>query len=149
MSLTEVPFEAYAERDMFKVYMCDPGLFLSMLRAVSPADVLEGNMGIFKGAVFENLIAGILHKQGRPLFYFHKDSGLELDFLISHRMECVPVEVKAVNGNAKSLRTVLNHPEKYHVTQAFKLGDYNVGRTGPVLAIPHYMSFLFDRVIGQ
>ena len=87
-------------------------------------------------------MADILGKMGRKLYFFQKESGLELDFLIQYRGECVPIECKARTGNAKSLKTVLNHPEKYHVTHAFKFGDYNVGREGAVLTLPFYMAFL-------
>ena len=34
------------------------------------------------------------------------------------------------NCNTKSTKTVLKHPEKYHVKSAIKLGDYNVGKYG-------------------
>ena len=64
------------------------------------------------------------------------------NFLIRYKGLCTPVEVKAVSGNAKSLKTVMNHPEKYHVNQAIKLGDYNIGRTNGVLTLPLYMAFL-------
>ena len=37
---------------------------------------------------------------------------------------------------------MLNHPEKYHVGSAIKLGDYNVGRAGQILTLPFYMAFL-------
>ena len=52
------------------------------------------------------------------------------------------VEVKATTGNTKSSKTILNHPEKYHVEHALKIGNYNVGRIGSMLTIPHYMAFL-------
>ncbi len=54
-------------------------------------------------------------------------SGLEVDFVIRYKGECVLLEVKAKDGNTKSTRTILNHPEKYHVYHAIKLGNYNVG----------------------
>lgn len=79
---------------------------------------------------------------GRKLYYFRKDSGLELDFVIHWRGACVPVEAKARDGNAKSMKTVLRHPEKYHVASGIKLADLNVGRTGEVLTLPPYMAFL-------
>ncbi len=139
VTIPEKPLEAYALRDIFKVYMCDCGLFLSMLEGISPSEVLQGNTSIYKGAVFENLVAGIFHKMGQRLYYYHKDSGLELDFIIYNNGNCVPVEVKSTTGNAKSLRTILNHPERYHITEAFKFGDYNIGRAGPVLTLPLYM----------
>lgn len=47
-----------------------------------------------------------------------------------------------VTGNTKSTKTVLNHPEKYHVGSAIKLDDYNVGRAGQILTLPFYMAFL-------
>ena len=100
----------------------------------------------YKGAIFENLAADILTKMGRKLFYFHKESGLELDFLIRHKGECMPLECKAKTGNAKSLQTVLKHPEHYHVYHALKVGDYNVGRNGPLLTLPFYMAFMLTEV---
>ena len=78
------------------------------------------------------------------LYYFQKDSGLELDFLVRMNGECVPLEVKAKSSKAKSARTVLNHPEKYHVKQIIKFGDYNIGRKGHLLTLPSYMQFLLN-----
>ena len=49
---------------------------------------------------------------------------------------------KATTGNVKSAKTVLNHPEKYHVDMAIKLGDYNIGHEGKILTLPMYMGFL-------
>ena len=142
MYLPELPLDGNAIEDTFKVYMRDMGLFVSMLEDGTQFDILEGNLFGYKGAVFENLVADIFTKMGRKLYYYHKDSGLEIDFVIRWRGGCTPVEVKAVTGNVKSTKTVLNHPEKYHVSQAIKLGDYNVGRDGKLLTLPLYMSFL-------
>lgn len=142
LSITELPLDGNAEKNTFKVYMKDSGLFVSMLEDGTQFDILNGNILRYKGAVFENLIADIFSKMGRKLYYFHKDSGLELDFVIRYKGKCTPVEVKATTGNTKSLKTVLNHPEKYHVENAIKLGDYNVGRMDMILTLPAYMAFL-------
>lgn len=142
LSITELPLDGNAEEDIFKVYMKDCGLFVSMLEDGTQFDILQGNLYGYKGAIFENLIADIFAKMGRKLYYFHKDSGLEVDFVIRYKGECTLVEVKAATGNTKSTRTILNHPEKYHVNSAIKLGDYNVGRTDQILTLPLYMAFL-------
>lgn len=142
LSITELPLDGNAQEDVFKVYMRDCGLFISMLEDGTQFDVLQGNLLGYKGAIFENLIADIFTKMGRRLYYFHKDSGLEVDFVIRYQGKCTLVEVKAVTGNTKSLKTILRHPEKYHVESAVKLGDYNVGRTGQILTLPLYMAFL-------
>ena len=142
LSITELPLKGNKIDSIFKVYMCDMGLFVSMLEPGTQFDILKGNLYGYKGAVFENLVADIFNKMGRELYYFHKDSGLEIDFIIKYRGECTLVEVKAENGNAKSVKTILKHEEKYHVKSAIKLGHYNIGRNGNVLTLPSYMAFL-------
>ena len=144
LSITELPLDGNAEKNVFKVYMCDCGLFVSMPEDGTQYDILQGNLYGYKGAIFENLIADIFGKMGRKLYYFHKDSGLEVDFVIRYKGECTLVEVKASDGNAKRTKTILKHPEKYHVYNAIKLGDYNVGRAGQILTLPLYMAFLLS-----
>ena len=142
LSITELPLDGNAEKDTFKVYMRDMGLFVAMLEDGTQFDILQGNLFGYKGAIFEGLIADTFTKMGRKLYYFHKDSGLEVDFVIRYKGECTLVEVKAVSGNTKSAKTILRHPEKYHVNHLIKLGDYNVGRADQILTLPLYMAFL-------
>lgn len=142
LSITELPLDGNAKQDTFKVYMKDCGLFASMLEDGTQYDILQGNLYGYKGAIFENLVADIFAKMGRKLYYFRKDSGLEVDFVIRYKGECTLVEVKASTGNAKSTKTILRHPEKYHVHSAVKLGNYNIGRSGQILTLPLYMAFL-------
>ncbi len=146
LEITELPLDGNSIQDAFKVYMADTGLFVSMLEDGTAASILQGNLFTYKGAIFENLLADILGKMGRKLYYYHKDSGLELDFVIRYKSKCTPIECKSENGNAKSLRTVINNPDKYHVERALKVGNYNIERNGPVLNIPHYMVFLLTEV---
>ena len=142
LSITELPLEGNAIEDSFKVYMRDTGLFVSMLEDGTQFDILQGRLYGYKGAIFENLIADIFTKMGRKLYYYRKDSGLEIDFVIRYHGECVLVEVKASTGNTKSTKTILQHPDKYHVYQAIKLGDYNIGEKDGILTLPVYMAFL-------
>ena len=142
--ITGLPMEGNAKDNVFKVYMADIGLLIEMLGPGTRADILQGNLGGFKGAIYENLMADTLHKKEQNLYYFQKDSGLELDFLVRMNGDCVPLEVKAKSTQAKSAKTVLSHPEKYRVNQIIKFGDYNIGRMGRLLTLPNYMQFLLD-----
>ena len=142
--ITGLPMEGNAKDNVFKVYTADIGLLIEMLGPGIRADILQGNLGGFKGAIFENLMADTLHKKQQSLYYFLKDSGLELDFLVRMKGECVPLEVKAKTAQAKSVQTVLKHPDKYHVKHVIKFGDFNVGRQGRLLTLPNYMQFLLD-----
>ena len=142
MTLPELPLAGNSVDDVFKVYMCDTGLFVSMLEDGTQYDILQGNLFGYKGAIFENLVADFFTKMKRRLYYYHKDSGLEIDFVMRWRGSCTLVESKASTGNIKSAKTILAHPEKYHVDLAIKLGDYNVGLEGKILTLPMYMGFL-------
>lgn len=142
LDLPELPLDGNAINEIFKVYMKDTGLFVSMLEDGTQYDILQGNLHGYKGAVFENLMADILAKMGRKLYYYHKDSGLEIDFVTRYKGGATLIEVKATTGNAKSAKTILSHPEKYHVSGAIKLGEYNIGRNDRMLTIPLYMGFL-------
>lgn len=144
--ITELPLDGHRIQSEFKVYMADIGLLVSMLEEGSQLNILQGDLLSYHGAIKENLIADVLGKMGRKLYYFHKNAGVELDFLMRYKGQCTPVECKATTGNAKSMRTVLKHPEKYHVTSAIKLGDYNVGRNGDLLTLPLYMTFMLTDV---
>lgn len=146
LMITELPLGGNALQDSFKIYMADTGLFVSMLDDGTQLDILQGRLNGYKGAIYENLLADMLGKMGRKLYYFQKTDSLEIDFVMRYKGECTPVECKARTGNAKSMRTLLNHPEKYHVYNAIKLGDYNVGRDGVLLTLPLYMAFLLTEI---
>lgn len=146
LSVPELPLDGNSEEDTFKVYMADTGLFISMLEDGTQAEILQGNLLGYKGAIFENLVADFFGKMGRKLYYFHKDSGLEIDFVIKYKGKATLVEVKATNGNAKSMKQVLSNPDRYHVEQAIKLADMQVGRNGQVLTLPLYMGAFLSAV---
>ena len=143
---TELPLDGNRIQSEFKAYMADIGLLVAMLEEGTQSSVLEGDLLSYKGAIAENLVADIFGKMGRKLYYYHKDGGVELDFLMRYKGQCTTVECKATTGNAKSMRTVMKHPEKYHVTSALKLGDYNIGRSDNLLTLPMYMAFLLTEV---
>ena len=147
--ITELPLEGNSIKDCFKLYTTDIGLLVAMLDYGTQADILRGNLLGYKGAIFENLMADFLCKSGQKLYYFQKESGLELDFLVRYKGECVVLEVKAKSGKAKSLKTVLKNKSVYHVNHAIKLGKYNVGREEEILTIPLYMGFLIKDKLAE
>ena len=101
LTITELPLNGNAIDDCFKIYMADTGLFVSMLDDGTQFDIMQGNLHAYKGAIFENLVADIFTKMKRRLYYFRKNSGLEVDFVTRYKGECVLVEVKAKDGNIK------------------------------------------------
>ena len=141
-TLPDLPYSGNKQDDCFKVYVTDIGILMAMLDYGVQSNILQGDLYGYKGAIYENLIAEMLVKSGCPLYYYRKDSGLELDFLLEKDSLNTAIEVKAKSGKGKSLDTVLKHPEVYHVQQGIKLGQYNVGRNGNLLTIPLYLVHL-------
>ena len=135
------PLEGNKIDNIFKIYMQDSGLFISMLDRDCTSKILSGDLGFYKGAVFENIIADSFSKQDKKLYYFHKDSGLEIDFVSKVKNESSLIEVKATTGNSKSANTVLKNPQ-YDVNVCYKLSENNVGVVENKITIPYYMAFL-------
>ncbi|MBS7273310.1 MAG: ATP-binding protein, partial [Fibrobacter sp.] len=100
------PLEGYKIENTFKIYVQDSGLFVAMLERGTAAKILCGDLGFYKGAIYENIIADCFSKQGRKLFYFRKESGLEIDFVENVGGELAIIEVKATTGRSKSAKTV-------------------------------------------
>lgn len=137
------PLEGNKIDSVFKLYMQDSGLFTAMLEKGSASKILGGELGIYKGAVFENIIADCFSKQARPLYYFHKDTGLEIDFVTKVGGEIALIEVKATGGNTKSANTILKNPQ-YEVKTCYKLSENNIGISGGKITLPYYMAFLLE-----
>lgn len=137
------PLEGSKIDSVFKLYMQDSGLFTAMLEKGSAFKILSGELGIYKGAIFENIIADCFSKQNRPLYYFHKNSGLEIDFVTKVAGKTALIEVKATTGNTKSADTVLKNPQ-YEVDICYKLSENNIGVSGNKITLPYYMAFLLE-----
>lgn len=142
LSNLELPLEGNKIEDVFKIYVTDTGLFVSMLERGTVADILMGNLKVYKGAIFENIIADAFNKLHKDLYYFNKSSGLEIDFVTRFNNELTLIEVKSNNGNAKSLKEILNNKNKYNISSNFKLAVTNIGTTNGINTIPLYMAFL-------
>lgn len=136
----ELPLEGNKTPNNFKVYPTDIGLLVAMNEKGTQISIFEDDLYIYKGAIFEGLIADIFFKNNRPLYFYSKNSGLELDFVTRYKGKVTPIEVKATNGNAKSLKTVLTNKDKYHVDYAVKYTAKGFNFDKSVDTFPHYFA---------
>lgn len=138
----ELPLEGNKDDNTFKIYVTDTGLFTAMLEEGTVDNIINGDLKVYKGAIFENIIADAFNKMNKSLYYYHKQSGLEIDFVTRYNNEITLIEVKSNNGNAKALKEILNNKSNYNVSNNFKLANANVGTTNGINTIPLYMAFL-------
>ena len=138
LALPELPLEGNSVNSQFKIYMNDTGLLISMLEEGSGKDIIDGNLGIYKGAIYENIIAEIFTKLGKKLYYFSFKDQLEIDFFIRYNNVATAVEVKAAdNTKSKSLNSVI---EKWKVEKGIRLSAKNIGEADKIECYPLYMA---------
>lgn len=122
------PLESVKIATEFKVFFIDTGLLVSQMGDDVPAKILAGDLGAYKGAIAENMVASAYAKNGENLYYYHAPSGSpELDFLSERNGDVLIIECKSTNNRATSMKYVLANPQKYGTHHAVKFADTNIG----------------------
>ena len=76
------------------------------------------------------------------MYYYHKQSNLEIDFVTRYNNVLTLIEVKANNGNTKSLKQMIKDKDKYGEFNNFKLANTNIGCSNEINTLPLYLAFL-------
>ena len=135
----------------FKLYYPDTGLLIASLDEEAQEDLRANkNMGVYKGALYENFVAEAFLKQGLGLYYYKKENAtLEEDFFVRTKDELVPVEVKANKNRSKSLRKLIDNESYSDIKWGIKLADSNVGIENGIYTFPYFCSFLIKRYLAK
>ena len=146
----ELPLKGNFEETKYKIYFKDTGLLVANLDDESQEDLRANrNMNVYKGALYENIVAEILSKQGYELFYYKKEnSTLEQDFFVRTKKTLVPVEVKAKAGTAKSLSTLVKSDAYPDITTGVKFIAGNIGFQNNIYTFPYFCAFLLKRYLS-
>lgn len=149
LDFPELPIGAHLQNDIFRLYMSDSGLLLSMLEKPVQDDLrVKRNLGTWKGALFENIVGEALVKSGVSLAYYRKEnSTLEMDFFLRSQNHLIPIEVKGENGRSQSLQTLIRSEKIKDVTWGIKLINGNVGFENAVLTVPQWCAFMLPKVV--
>ena len=145
VNVPSLPLAGEKIESQFKLFPEDIGIVTAMYVIDTIAAINKGELGQGKGAIYEAVVFESLNKADIASYYFAKDSGLEIDFVISYNGFSTLVEAKTKTGNAKSSKTVMNHPEYYGKTKLIKIGDYNISETNDIITIPHYLIFALGK----
>lgn len=140
-SAPKLPLSAYDDLSAFKIYLVDVGL-LNRLSLLSPSAFAEGNRLFteFKGALTENYILESLENQFETKARYWTDNIYEVDFLIQHENQVIPIEVKAgINLKSRSLK---KFTEKYkdEVKLKIRFSLDNLKLDDDILNIPIFMA---------
>lgn len=144
-----LPLAGNCDEAKYKLYMGDTGLLVGMMEREVADDIrVNRNLGVWKGGLYENIVAEALTKCGLGLHYWRRgESPLEIDFLVRSGSDLVPLEVKGGNDTAKSIRTLLASPKYPQAKWGIKMADANIGFASNVLTIPWFCAFLLGRLL--
>lgn len=143
LNYPELPLKGNADESKFKLYYPDTGLLISSLDEEAQEDLRANkNLGVYKGALYENFAAEALLKQKLGLYYFKKEnSTLEEDFFVRSQNELVPVEVKSNNAGSKSLSSLIKNDNYRDIKRGIKFGDFNIGEANHIYTFPYFCLF--------
>lgn len=142
-----VPLKLNELRSLFKLFQNDVGLLASQYVGGIQLKILQGDVNINNGAIYENAVAQELHAHGWKLRYFNSKKQGEVDFLLEQDDEIIPLEVKSGKDYQRhsALNNVLKNKE-YGIRRAIVLTNDNLSENGNVLYAPIYMTmFLYHQ----
>ena len=147
-SLT-LPLKGNENPNNYRLYFADTSLLIASMDEESRKDLLVSkNLGVYKGALYENFAAEALMKQGYELFFYRSDdSRTELDFLIRLKDNIVPIEIKANKGSARSLNAVIGDKKISEIKYGIKFSNNNIGVANNMLTLPFFTLFMLKSVI--
>ena len=147
MSQPELPLKGNYDESKYKVYYHDNGLLIASLDEESQKDLRNNkNLGVYKGAIYENIVAEALVKLGYPVYYYKKENAqLEMDFFLRDADSLIPVEVKASDNATVSLNNLIKSNAYPDIKYGLKLCHKNIGFNGKFYTFPYFCSFLLRR----
>lgn len=147
----ELPLKGNIDESKYKLYYPDTGLLVSALDEEAQEDLrVNKNLGVYKGALYENFVAEAFIKQGLGLYYYKKEnSTLEEDFFVRTSDELIPVEVKSNNNRSKSLSSLIKNENYADIHHGIKLGDFNIGCSNNIYTFPYFCSFMIKAYLKK
>lgn len=151
LQFPELPLKGNVNADKYKVYISDTGLLVASLDDEAQIDLRENkNLGVYKGALYENFVAEALIKQGYGLYYYSKEnSTLEEDFFVRSANELIPVEVKSNTNRSKSMRQLIENDTYGDIRHGIKFTTGNVGISDAIVTFPYFCAFLLKKYMEK
>lgn len=151
LQFPELPLKGNVNADKYKVYISDTGLLVASLDDEAQIDLRANkNLGVYKGALYENFVAEALIKQGYGLYYYSKEnSTLEEDFFVRSANELIPVEVKSNTNRSKSMRQLIKNDTYGDIRHGIKFTTGNVGISDAIVTFPYFCAFLLKKYMEK
>lgn len=145
----KLPLELAKLRNLFKLFSNDVGLLACQYADGIQLRILNNDIDINYGSIYENAVAEELYSHGLKLYYFNSKKQGELDFVIKLDDKLLPIEVKSGKNYLRhnALKNVIENKD-YEIEKAYVLYNENIKRVGNIVYLPIYlMMFIKNREI--
>jgi uncharacterized protein len=144
----KIPLGGYADLGKFKLYLLDTGLLGAMLRLTPDIIIHPENLyKEYNGAFIENYACLELTKLlQNELFYWTSGNQAELDFVLQHKNDIVPIEVKS--GNNKNTQSLRVFESKNKTKYLFRTSPRNLVKTENFINLPLYRIFALTEILN-
>lgn len=144
-----LPLKGNYNPNNYRIYFGDTGLLIGSLDDETQADLRKNqNFNTYKGAIYENVVADMLVKQGYNLYFYKNEKGtLEMDFFLRDIGSLIPVEVKANDNSTISLNNLIDDKKYKDIKYGIKLCNKNIGFNGKFYTFPYFLTFLLKRFL--
>lgn len=137
VSKAEHPLAAFDKLDQFKLFMFDTGLLKHMAGIDNSAILLKTDFQ-FKGPLTENYILQQLRGQFEVDPRYYSDKNSEIDFLIQHGTEVIPVEAKG--GEDRSAPSFKKYIADHHPEHTLRYSRRGYRKDGAITNLPLYLA---------
>lgn len=141
-SSPSIPLKINSVRNKLKLFHEDVGILTYLLFDYDMKEkILSKELEANLGPIYENAVAQNLFAHGHQnLYYFNSKKHGEVDFLIEHHQEVLPIEVKSGKNyiTHRALNNIMDVKE-YNIKKAIVLTNENISIKDNVTYYPIYM----------
>lgn len=147
------PLVESASKNLVKLYLNDVGILTNILYQYNVSAVLEDEVSVNLGSVYESVVASELKAHGFELFYYDNKAKGEVDFIVDDydQLSVLPVEVKS--GKDYQIHRALNAfaaNEDYKIKKSIVLSNERIVHSkGMILYLPIYYVMFIEHHIPK
>ncbi len=147
----ELPLKGNFNPDNYRIYFKDTGLLIGSLDEEAQEDLRNNkNFNTYKGAIYENIVADMLVKQGYNLYFYKNEKAtIKMDFFVRDTNSLIPIEVKATDNSTVSLNNLIKSNKYKDIKYGIKFSSQNIGFNGKFYTFPYFLAFFLKRYLKE
>jgi predicted AAA+ superfamily ATPase len=146
VTAARLPLAGYEDHARFKAYLLDCGLLGAMIDVSSRVITLgDASFAEYNGAFVENFVATELARRSEGTLHYWISEGIaEVDFLLLHEDQILPLEVKS--GLKRAIKSLWVYADKFKPARVYRASPRNFECRDNFGNLPLYAAGLFPQL---